>query len=450
MKTFEQALQYLYATIPKTQKTKYPADLGLCRMKRIMDILGNPQNNLRIIHIAGTSGKGSTATLLSALLTAGGKKIGLHVKPHFIDIRERLQINNFMISKKEFIDILIVVKTALAHLEEDPYGKATYFEILVAVAYIWFTKQKVDYAVIETGVGGMFDGTNVIERKDKVCVITKIGLDHTAILGKTTTAIAKQKAGIIQPHNAVLSCDQTTIVRNTLNIVAAKNQTVVTCITTPTLYKNVHVSPEGTTFLYKHNGSFVHFELKTIGQYQAQNASLALATIQYVCARDKWQISLSSLKNTLLHTAIQGRFEVIDYKGKKLILDSAHNPQKMNAFVKTLQKVYPNEKKTFCIAVKNDKDSQTMLNYCTQCANHIIITEFAFDTVDIPQLSSLARELYAEIPDNKKNICIIEPNQKKALEKAISSEPNIVIVTGSMYLLAAIKHILQKENILHK
>ncbi|MCR4329624.1 MAG: Mur ligase family protein [Candidatus Roizmanbacteria bacterium] len=442
MKTFDEAVEYMYSTIPQTRKTKFPAHLGLLRMKRIMELLGNPQNKLRIIHIAGTSGKGSTATFVSSLLSAHGKKTGLHVKPHFVDIRERLQINGQMIAKKSFVAILQSVRDALKHLETARYGSATYFEILVAIAYVWFYEERVDYAVIETGVGGLFDGTNVVERTDKVCLLTKIGLDHTSVLGKTTKAIAAQKTGIIYAKNVVFSCDQSPTVQAVFTRAAQKNKASLSFVTNPTSYNTIQVSPLGTFFRYMLSDSYVQYALKTIGYYQAQNASLALAGVEYVSKRDAWTFSHKTAQNIFAHTTIPGRFETINYKKKLLILDSAHNPQKMKAFVQTLSKVYQNKKITYCIAVKNDKNSKIMLRYCLINAQHIVLTEFAFETMDIPQISSSANDLYLKISDEMKSICIKEPNQKKALEKAIALSSDIVVVTGSMYLLAAIKRLL--------
>lgn len=446
MKTFDEAVQFLYTTIPKTRDTKFPAGMGLTRMKRIMELLDNPQNTLRIIHIAGTSGKGSTATFVSALLTAHGKKTGLHTKPHFIDIRERLQIDGRMIAKQKFVQILNKVKHALKSLEKEKYGTATYFELLVAMTYMWFSEEKIDYAVIETGVGGLYDGTNVVNNADKICLMTKIGLDHTSVLGKTISKIALQKAGIIHPQNTVFSCDQRMSVRTIFIQISQQNNAPIAFVTNPIAYRNIHVSKMGTFFQYKYIDVYVDFALQTVGYYQAQNASLALAGIEYISTRDRWKFSLEIAQRILKQTIIPGRLETMKYKGKLLVLDSAHNPQKMKAFVKTLQSVYQNKKVTYCIAVKNDKNSKDMLRYCMQNVEHLVITEFKFETMDIPQISSTAQNLLKNIPDNNKKICILEPNQKKALEKAVALSSGIVVVTGSMYLLAAIKQILLKQT----
>lgn len=445
MKTFSEAVQYMYSTIPQTQKTKFPAQLGLVRVKRIMELLGNPQNKLSIIHIAGTSGKGSTATFVSALLTAHGKKTALHVKPHFVDIRERLQINGQMIAKHSFVTVLQTVRNALIHLETDRYGSATYFEILVAMAYQWFYEERVDYAVIETGLGGLFDGTNVINNSDTVILITPIGLDHTAILGTTTTEIALQKAGILHNKNITFSSDQYQRVQKVFIEAAKKKHATLTFITKGQNYKNVRVTRTGTHFLYKHGGIFIPHVLGTIGTYQAQNASIALACIEYVSKRDGWPLSIKQTQLTLSKTTIPGRFETIVYKNKLLILDSAHNPQKVRAFIHTLEKIYP-QKITYCLAIKNDKNSHAMLAYFLAGAEHIVLTEFAFETVDMPLISSPADKLYDHIPNAYKPLVHVEPDQKKALEKAVALSSGIVVVTGSMYLLAAIKQILLKQT----
>lgn len=446
MKTFDEAVQFLYSAIPKTRKTKFPADRGLMRMRRIMELLNNPQNKLRSIHIAGTSGKGSTATFVSALLTAHGKKTGLHVKPHFIDIRERLQINGRMIAKQKFVHILNKVKQALKNLEKEKFGTATYFELLVAMAFLWFYEEKVDYAVIETGLGGLYDGTNVIDSKEKVVLITPIGLDHTAILGNTITKIALQKAGIIQTDTIVFSSDQLQRVQKVFKQEAQRKNVQLLYVTKHTHYKKILITQTGTHFLYNHSGTFTPYSLGTIGMYQAQNASLALMCIEYLSKRDSWKFILKQAQKTLTTTTIPGRFEKIFYQKKLLILDSAHNPQKIRAFIHTLTKLYPQQKITYCIAIKKDKNSHAMLVHFLASAEHIVITEFAFETMDMPLISSPANTLYLYIPKSHKPLTLIEPDQKKALEKAIALSSGIVVITGSMYLLAAIKQTLLKQT----
>lgn len=188
---FKQAEEFLASHIPKTTSTIFPGEVGLNRAKDFLHLLGDPQEKLKIIHVAGTSGKGSTCYLISSLLESQGFKVGLHQSPHLTDVTERFQINNQNISKEDFVDYLNKIIPAIEKIKH-----ITYFEILVGLAFYIFNDKKVDYAVMETGLGGWYDGTNVVSRPDKLSVITKIGLDHTAILGETIEKIALQKAMI--------------------------------------------------------------------------------------------------------------------------------------------------------------------------------------------------------------------------------------------------------------
>lgn len=214
--SFAKAKKYLFDHIPTASPQKFPGELGLKRTKYLLQLIGNPQEKIKIIHVAGTSGKGSVCFYISRLLQTSGFKVGLHISPHLVDVRERCQINNKLIDEKTFYQSLNKIVPYVDQVTKSKYGKPTYFEILVALVFSIFSQRKVDYAVIETGLGGLLDGTNVVSRKDKLCVLTKIGFDHMTILGNTLTQIARQKAGIIQKNNQVISINQQTSVKKVI------------------------------------------------------------------------------------------------------------------------------------------------------------------------------------------------------------------------------------------
>ena len=214
LKNFKEAEKYLYSTIPSSYTKKFPGSVGLSRTKKLLESLGNPQEKVNVIHIAGTSGKGSTATMISFILKEKGYKVGLTLSPHVVDIRERVQINNKFLTKEKFTSYLNEIVPFIKKINKQKKGEITYFEVLQVMAYYIFNKEKVDYAVIETGMGGTYDATNTVSNTDKICVITRIGLDHTNILGTNLTDIAKQKAGIIQKGNEVFALKQTKNINN--------------------------------------------------------------------------------------------------------------------------------------------------------------------------------------------------------------------------------------------
>src|SRR3989338_5459008 len=208
IKNFREAEQFLALHIPNNSQQRFPGELGLKRAKYFIYLLGDPQEKLNIIHVAGTSGKGSTCYLISSLLKFHGFKVGLHQSPHLTDVRERFQMNNKIISEEEFIFYLNKIIPIINMVGKTFHGSLTYFEILVGLAYFIFSEKKVDYVVMETGLGGKFDATNIVERSDKLAVLTKIGLDHVAILGKTIQEIAYQKAMIINDKSQAISIYQ--------------------------------------------------------------------------------------------------------------------------------------------------------------------------------------------------------------------------------------------------
>ena len=245
--TFDQAQDYLFAHIPKSTGRKFPGEAGLERMRTLAEVLGNPQEKYQVIHIAGTSGKGSTAAMISTMLTSHGFKIGLQVSPHLLDIRERVQINNELLSKEKFVTYLNEIAPHVEKVSRGDCGQVTYFEILVALAYYAFWKEEVVYAVMETGMGGLYDGTNIIQNPEKLAVITRIGHDHTSILGKTLPEITQQKAGIIHQGNMVITVDQPESMLNVIKKAVEKQHSLLKIIRKKD-FSVISVTEQGTEF----------------------------------------------------------------------------------------------------------------------------------------------------------------------------------------------------------
>ncbi|MDO9028430.1 MAG: Mur ligase family protein, partial [Candidatus Roizmanbacteria bacterium] len=359
IRTFKQAEEFLSSHIPKQIQQRFPGEIGLNRTKYFLKLLGDPQNKLKVIHIAGTSGKGSTCYLISSLLKAHGFKVGFHQSPHLTDVRERFQINNQIISKEEFIFYLNKIIPIINMVGKTFHGSLTYFEILVGLAYLIFLDKKVDYAVMETGLGGWYDATNVVERPDKLAVLTKIGLDHTNILGKTIKEIALQKAMIINNKSQVISINQLPSAKKVIEEVVRKKQAKV-------------------IFVTKNN-----FKLNLIGEYQKENASLALESLRFLGKRDRFLINQEKIKKVFATAHFPGRFDVKKAclpagrsKEKTVVFDGAHNPQKMLAFINALIKEYPDKKFNFLLAFKSGKDYKKILKIITPWADSITLTSF--------------------------------------------------------------------------
>lgn len=445
IKSFSQALLYLFQSVPQ-KKDRFPGLLGLDRQKEILRLLDNPQNKIKVIHFAGTSGKGSSSCYLSYLLVSHGFKVGVTLSPHILDIRERFQINNKFISKKEFVSYLNQIIPVIEKIKTTHFGNPTYFEILIALSFFIFHQKKVDYAVVETGVGGLMDGTNVVTSENKIAVITRLGLDHTQILGSNISLIAAQKAGIIHPHNPVFSVHQITSAQLVLNRVAAENKTSVTYINSKINFKNIHLQKLSFTYDFNfQNLSLPKLKLNTIGLYQVQNSALALSVFKFISNRDNFIIGNQKIRSILSSIKFYGRADIYHFRNQLLILDGAHNPQKMAAFIKSLKAFFPGQKFTFILAFKKRKDFIKMIKSITPIANHIIITRFIVTSQELIQISEPIKNLIKIFGKIDFSSFEIIYNNPKALNIALKSNENVVI-TGSLYLLGEMYPLLKKIN----
>lgn len=419
--TFKQAEQYLNSHVRQGSRQIFQGEKGLEKMRYFLSFLGSPENKLKLIHIAGTAGKGSTCYLISSLLTAHGYKVGLHLSPHLTDVRERFQINNKIISKKDFVLYLNKVIPFIEKVESSIYGDLSYFEVLVGLAFYIFEKEKVDYAVIETGLGGWYDATNVIERKDKIAVLTKIGFDHMEILGKTLKDIAMQKAMIIKKNNLAISTRQKKVAEKVIKQIA-KNQ--------------------NSKLIFA--GETLPFFVNLIGDYQRENASLALKTVRTVGQRDGFEVKDKTVKKVFGQAKFIGRFDIRRFKGKTVVLDGAHNQPKMKAFSSNLKQRFPNEKFLFLIAFKKGKDYKSMLRYIVSLASKITVTSFFVNNQDLIHLSEKPEAIVEELERFKFRDYQIIADPKKAFKTVVDIPKSKVIITGSLYLLGEIYKILRK------
>jgi dihydrofolate synthase/folylpolyglutamate synthase len=422
LRTFKQAEQLLASYIPKQI---YPGELGLKRTKYFLQLLGDPQEKIKVIHIAGTSGKGSTCYLVSSLLQSQGFKVGFHQSPHLTNVRERFQIYGKIISEKEFIFYLNKIIPVIDKIEKSPFGRPSFFEILVGLAYLIFYEKKVDYAVMETGLGGWYDATNVVSRNDKLAILTKIGLDHTNILGKTIQEIAFQKAMIINDKSQLISVDQLPSAKKTIEKVVKKKRAKVLF-----LKKNHHFN----------------FELNLIGDYQKENASLALAALNFLSQRDKFSINKKKITRIFKNVRFPGRFDVKIINKKTVVFDGAHNPQKMDAFITALINKYPGRKFLFLLAFKLGKDYKKMLKIIYPWADSIILTSFSTKNQDMINLSEEPSVVGKQLKTFGFSNFTIIPSLEKAW-KVILNKKLTIVVTGSLYLVGEIYQLINKRKI---
>lgn len=391
----------------------------LTRVADLMRLIGDPQNRIPVIHVAGTSGKGSTAYLISHLLIALGQRVGLSLSPHVLDIRERMQINEEYILEQKFVGALNKLMSALATLSGQ-HRLPSYYQILTAMAYQIFATEKVDYIVMETGLGGRYDASNTVTREDKVCVLTRIGFDHMDKLGNTLAKIAWEKAGIIQPGNQVFSVEQ--------------NAEAEQVFEREVKQKTARFQNQRHSIMFEMG---LLDQLALIGEHQKENASLALVVMQYIAERDGFKIDEAAIKSALKTAYLIGRFDQRSLDQRQVILDGAHNPQKMHALITTLQSKFPGEAFDFLLAFNPSADQGGMLDELIPVAKRIFLPDFIMEREYRYKLADpLNIQKLLNARGYSSTRIVGEPTE--AIRHLCSLPGTPVIVTGSLHFLSAV------------
>ncbi len=397
---------------------------GLSRIKNFFKSVGNPQDKLKAVHVAGTNGKGSTAVFISEILKAGGYKTALYTSPHLIDITERIKIDGKNIPSRIFNGL------SKKYLERAVKYQLSYFEYLTALAFIYFAEQKVDIAVIETGLGGRFDATNVI-KKPLICAITSIAKEHQEILGTEIEKIAFEKAGIIK-DNAYVVCGKLP----KKAITAVKNKS------NPYLYGkdfkalNNESSRSAQKFDYiSTNTELKNIEIRLLGTHQTVNASIAIFAAGLLNKKG-YYLSETHIRTGLKNAVWQGRFDIrkIDSNNKnfELIIDGAHNIQGLNAFFETFEQLgFSKKKRTFIFTVMKEKKYKYMVKKIASFAKKVILLPINNDRSLNPEV--LKKEFSKYIAQNK--ICTAD-SVKSACD--MISDNEISVAVGSLYLAGEI------------
>lgn len=407
LKTLKDAEQYLLRYSPEKQAGEaYKLD----RMRVLMGRLGNPQNDIPAIHVAGTSGKTSTSYFIRALLEAHGKKTGLTASPHIDSITERVQVGGAPLDEGKFLAYLNEFLQIIAEWED---LLPTYFELLVAFAFWVFKQEAVDYMVVEVGLGGLLDATNVIDDSSKVSVITPIGLDHTEVLGKTVEVIAYQKAGVIAQGSHVFSGQQEPAALGVIKEVCRVKDSQLDMVT-------------------------VNFdETSDSPLFQQANYQLAYRVVSYLAQRDGLESISKELEVSCMTKTPPGRFEVYEISGKTVILDGAHNPQKLAMLVRSLRQRYPDESFAWLvgfISAPNQK-IETCVQEIAKPADEYIFTDFTVGQ-DIKGRSSANSSELVRLMIKEGGQAIAEPDLGEALDRVMASKKRTIVITGSLYLVA--------------
>lgn len=425
---YEEALDFIHGT------KKFGSKLGLDNIRRLLNLLGNPQKDLKCIHIAGTNGKGSTSSYIANILQEAGYKVGLFTSPYLERFNERMTIDGEDIPNDILATIVEKVKEKVELMNTEENLFPTEFEIVTAVAFEYFRKEKVDYVVLEVGLGGRLDSTNVID-SSLASVITTIDMDHVDILGDTLGKIAWEKAGIIKKNGLVISYPQKEEALEVLQKVSKEKEAeLILCPMNK--IKIAELNDCGAIFDFEYNGNTIkNIKINLLGEHQVYNATLALTAILNLRDRDLVKISDGAIKLGMSKTKWKGRLEVLR-RNPTFLIDGAHNVQGVKSLIQSL-KLFKYNRLILGMGILKDKDVEHMIEILTPLADKIIITE-----ADI--FRKMAAEELAEKVEKYNENMTIEKNIEKAIDKAfeIAEKDDLILFSGSLYLIGDIRKIV--------
>jgi len=424
---------------------------GLERTQYLASLVWNPQEDYPVIHIAGTSGKWSTATCTSQILQVHGYKTGLHVSPHILDRRERVQIDWTFASDDILIAAAEKLFPAIEQCRSSQYGQPSYYESMIVFVYLCFSLAQVDVAVIEVGCGWLYDGSNIVTRQDKISVITREGYDHQDILGETMEEIAYNDAGIILPWSRLVALQQDDEVCNEVikkyadeqgssidqichfERSLAESRNLINEI--PPLrsgwqtYGNIRLENRQTIFDYNDQKDI---RLWLVGLFQAENAAVAIAATQLFCT----DFDRKKTREWLKQVRFIGRCDIRTIGKRTVVLDGAHNPQKMQALVDTLRVLYPNKKILRYTAFKQGKDREEMVTIMQSLSQNFILWSFAW--AQDMSFQSVSQEDIESYLDTITLKSIPNPKDLFVDSETVVPDDTIVVVTGSLYWLGRV------------
>ncbi|GAA0092145.1 folylpolyglutamate synthase/dihydrofolate synthase family protein [Paraclostridium bifermentans] len=426
---YNEALQFIH------ESHKFGMRLGLDNIKKLLELLGNPQNNLKIIHVAGTNGKGSTCSFISSILKESGYKVGLYTSPFLETFTERIRVNGENIREEEVGKIVSLIKEKIEIMVSEGYSYPTEFEIVTAMAFYYYNQEKVDFVALEVGLGGRYDATNVIDRP-VVSAITSISLDHTGILGDTLGKIAFEKGGIIKEDCPTIVYPQQEEASEVIkNICAEKKSKYMECD-----FKNIEIKSSNINsqiYNCNINGKELRdLEIKLIGDHQIKNSIVALNVIDYLNDIKITNISEENIRKGLLETKWPGRIEKIS-ENPMFIIDGAHNEEGAKSLANSIDKYFENKNKILVIGMLEDKDIESVLDLLIPKFNNVITT-----TPDNPRAID-ANKLKEKI--ERYNIEVTcKPNIKEAVDYAleISNKDDVIISAGSLYMIGNVRTII--------
>ena len=403
-------MTYSEAVSLLTSQEKFHIKLGLERVSTLLEYFGNPQDKVKCIHVAGTNGKGSTCAMLASVLAEAGYKTGLYTSPHLVEYTERMKINGEDISRQEFSRLIVEV----INFSNKANIPATEFEILTVAAFIYFYEKNVDFAVIETGLGGRLDATNTI-KKPLMSIITDIDLDHTARLGGSIEEIAREKAGIIKPNAPVIT------LKNNKGLDIIKK---VSCEVNSAGWGSYPTSNNAFSNVILADPDKTRFNSGLQGIWQKRNLSLAQEAVSLL-RENGVNIPDIAQENGFKNTKWQARFQYIEEEN--LIIDAAHNPLAAEALKNSLDEYFPDSKRIFIYSSLNTKDYKRVIDRLFRQEDTVILTKNSSPACVPPEI----------IKDHISGKTYTTQSVEEAVElsKKLCMEGDLLVFTGSIYTI---------------
>lgn len=391
-------------------------------MEYLMEELNHPEKRLNIIHVAGTNGKGSTVEMLANILVKNGYKVGKYISPHLIEYNERISINGNDITNQEMEEIIEKLTNKIEKYNQISKEQVTLFELLTTMALCYFEEKRCDFVVFETGLGGLYDSTNIVN--PLVSIITSIGYDHMAILGNTLEEIAIQKAGIIKPNSNTIMIEQKDSVQTIIEETCTKQKNALTTIKKKEIV-NKRYQDGMSIFDYKENKN-VKINLK--GDKQFENASLCLETIN-ILKQKGYEISEKAMREGLSTVIHKARFETLQ-ENPKIIYDGGHNEEAILNFIHTVNTYYQEKERTYIISVLKTKDYKTVLKHLLKDEN----ATFIFTSGNNEERYVSREELYKTAKQLTNNKKLYKKELKDSILYIQDKIENITFIVGSFYI----------------
>lgn len=428
---YQQAEDYIlsftdYEKIPGILYTS--ANYDLRRMDALLQPLGNPHLSAKTVHIAGTKGKGSTAAMIAEVLSASGYTTGLYTSPHLHTLRERVRINGTLISEADFVSLVEALQPIINGVNDKAdYGQLTTFEILTALAFAYFHKKRADFQVLEVGLGGRLDATNVV--KPEVCVITSISLDHTEVLGDTVARIAREKAGIIKPGCTIVSAPQTSEAAKVIEEVCREQGASLIQVEQDIIWHKVGSDLRQQSLVVEGKRGDYHLTIPLLGDHQLENAATAVATLEVLVSLGA-KISAENIREGLARVNWMGRLQILSYC-PLLVVDGAHNAYSMSRLVEAVRQYFDYDRCFVVFGTSCDKDVPGIVKELAPLSCDVLVTRSSHPRA--ASVSVLATEFISQGIKVK-----VTNSVSEALSQVLTlaGDKDLICVTGSLFVVA--------------